>query len=197
MEYIFRTTTYDVEALVPEMAKALEKRAEMNAAAAVMSGAQKKRKKQSAAKKRGMQGIYGIALLVLALYLLLPSLGDIRGNLLKVFAAIWSGSAAAYTFMLMIRGDDAAKPSTKNYEKPARNFLAHIAKGEPSEIRFNEDGMTFVGAPTVLYRDLERFIETPAGYFLTWTNKAATFLQKKDLAEGDAETFAAFVTAHL
>ena len=57
--------------------------------------------------------------------------------------------------------------------------------------------MTFKGAPTIPYADLDYFVEAPSAYLVSWTHQAATFLQKKDLVLGKEETFADFVTERL
>ncbi|MBR7150505.1 MAG: YcxB family protein [Oscillospiraceae bacterium] len=201
MTYVFRTTTYDVEALMPELKQALLKRSELMDAAAAEARARDPRAKtpeQMAAKKRISRSIYGIVLLVLAVYLVLMAVQQPERRVLAGIAAAWAFGAAAWTILHAVRPNpNEGKKTEKDFEKPARGLLTHIAKAEPCEISFDEKGMTFAGAPTVLYRDLEYFVETPSAYLVSWTNKAATFLQKKDFLEGDMESFADFVIMRL
>lgn len=201
MEYVFKTTTYDVEALMPELVQALEKREELLEQAREEARAKNPRIKspeQMAAKKRIFNLVYGLVLLALGVYLVMVAVTERESWVLAALAAVWSFGAAAYAFLRVLRPNpNEGKKKSEDFEKPARSLLTHLAKAEPCEIHFDEKGMTFAGAPAISFKELEYFIETPSAYLVTWSNKAATLLQKKDLTVGSAAAFPDFVITRI
>ena len=193
MEYIFRTTAYDVAALTPEVGKALEKRAERYSRQrlpgmwkATDKLSQRSGTQQMTPGRLRYRRFVGVVLIVLGLFMMIPGLMKPQELLLPLFAG----------FCALVFGIESLwstrKKRTNRFEKAARKFLSDVSKAETVEVLFSEEGMVIGDRPLIPYSDMKDFIETQAGYLITWADQAA-FLQKKDfLGESSAE-FANFV----
>ena len=205
MEYTFRTSAYDVELLVPEVSQALETRVEL-ASRKRLPGMWKvtdslSQKHTSDPMPRGRliyRRVVGIALIVLGLFMMIPGLMKPQELLLPLFAgvcglvfginALWSTRKKPVKETTGEPAGEQTKKPSKRFEDTARTFLTNLAKVEPTEVRFSEDGMHLGEHAVIGYGEIEHFIETPLGYLLSWSTQA-TFLQKRDLQGGALEEF--------
>ena len=210
MEYIFQTSAYDVEQLVPEVSVALEKRVELASRRRVPgmwkatdSLSQKGGAQQMTRGRLVYRRVVGIALIVLGLLMLIPGLKEPEELLLPLIAGIcgiaigihslWSTRKKPEKETKEASAQMPEKKLSKRFEGTARTFLSNLAKVGQTEVRFSEDGMQLGEAALIAYGEMEYFIETPQGYLVAWGTQA-TFLQKKDL-QGDAgDEFHAFVS---
>lgn len=208
MEYMFRTSAYDVDALVPEVSEALGKRVEL-ASRRRLPGLWKLTDsltqledvpKEMPRSRLIYRRVVGVALIVLGLFMLIPGLKEPQELLLPLIAgvvgvligvhALWS------TFKQPSNEPKKAVVSPKHYEDTAKTFLDNLAKIESTEVRFSERGMELGEQATIRFEEMEYFIETQAGYLIAW-GKQATFLQKKDLQLGEDESFQTFVSEQM
>ena len=219
MEYIFRTSEYDVEQLVPEVSVVLEKRVELASRQrlpgmwkATDSGAQKSGTPRPMTRGRLIyRRVVGIALIVLGLFMMISGLMKPQELLLPLFAgvcglvfginALWStrkkeGEEAVEVTEAAESVKEPEKKLSKKYESTARTFLTNLANVGTTEVRFSEEGM-HLGEQTVIpYAEMEYFFETPLGYLIAW-GRQATFLQKQDLQHDDETEFRGFVACRV
>ena len=219
MEYIFRTSEYDVEQLVPEVSVVLEKRVELASRQrlpgmwkATDSVAQKSGTPRPMTRGRLIyRRVVGIALIVLGLFMMISGLMKPQELLLPLFAgvcglvfginALWStrkkeGEEAVEVTEAAEPAKEPEKKLSKKYESTARTFLTNLANVGTTEVRFSEEGM-HLGEQTVIpYAAMEYFFETPLGYLIAW-GRQATFLQKQDLQHDDETEFRGFVACRV
>ena len=208
MEYLFHTTGYDVEGLVPEVSEALGKRAELASrrrlpglwkltdSLAQQGGGSEKMPRGRLIYRR----VVGAALIVLGLLMLIPGLRKPEELLLPLIAGILGVVIGAHALWSTFKQpkEDAKKVSVspKRFEDTAKTFLDSLAKIESTEVRFTENGMALGEQAVIRFEEMEYFIETQAGYLIAW-GRQATFLQKKDLLLGEDEGFQSFISERL
>lgn len=208
MEYIFRSSAYDVESLIPEVSGALEKRVELSSRQRLPGlwkltdslTQQGEAPKEMPRRRLIYRRIVGTALIVLGLFMLIPGLREPKDLLMPLIAgvcgvvigihALWS------TFKTPKEAPRTVRASKKKYEDTAKTFLENLAKFESTEVRFSEGGMELGEQTRIRFDEIEYFIETQAGYLIAW-GRQATFLQKKDLQHEDAVGFQDFVSERL
>lgn len=193
MEYIFRTTAYDAAALVPEVGKALEKRAELYSRQRVpgiwkLTDRLPKNTEpyQMTRGRRVYRRVIGVVLLLMGLFLLIPGLIKPAELLVPLLAGVCGVGAGIYALW------STRKKRTNRFEKAARKFLSGVSNAEPAEVRFSEAGMMIGDEPAVPYSDMEYFLETQSGYLITWAARGV-FLQKKDFQGESLAEFSDFV----
>jgi len=197
MEYRFYTSTYNVDALLPEVSQALEQRMETYSRQQ-LPGVWKQidRVPGSGAPhtttpgRRVYRRVTSILLIAVGLFLLIPGLvrpDELLGPLVAGALAVGAG----IYFLWSTR-----KNRTTRFQKEARAFLAQVAQSEPTEVSFTGEGMQLGDRPLIPYSQIQYHFQTPSGHFITWENQAV-FLQQKDLTDGDAEEFASFLRAQL
>lgn len=197
MEYVFVTSQYDVEALVPEVSRALEKRLELASRERLPGLWKRTDELASGAAPRQMprgrviyRRIIGVIMIALGLFLLIPAL--VKPSEMPV--AVITGICGVIVGVNALR---STRRKTANPQgKRARNLLDGIASGDPAEVRFLEAGMRLSDRSVVFFEELEYFIETESGYLLTWGSQGI-FLQKKDLIGDAAENFEQFVSERI
>lgn len=205
MTYVFHTSAYDVDALVPEVSEALGKRVELASrrrlpglwrltdSLAQQGGEPKEMPRGRLIYRR----IVGTALIVIGLFMLIPGLREPKELLLPLIAgilgvligvhALWS------TFKPPKEEPQRAGVSPKRFEDTAKTFLDNLAKIDSTEVRFSEEGMELVEQVMINFEEIEYFIETQSGFLIAW-GRQATFLQKKDLQDAEPEEFLDFVS---
>lgn len=214
MEYIFHTSAYDVEQLVPEVSVVLEKRVEL-ASRQRLPGIWKAT--DSMAQKGGAPGrmtrgrllyrrIVGAALIVLGLFMMIPGLKEPDKLLLPLIVGICGivvGAHSLWSTRKKQEKETAEEPAkgpgkklSKKYETTARNFLTNLANVGGTEVRFSEEGMRLGEHAVIPYAAMEYFFDTPLGYLIAW-DRQATFVQKKDLQNGDETEFRGFIACRV
>lgn len=197
MAYCFQTTHYDISALQHEVAAALEKRMEAEgrkrlpglwAAIDRLPGGQKPN--EMTRGRRIYRRVVGTLLLLVGLFLAIPGLvapDELLGPLLVGLFAM--GTAVYYLY-------STRKNRVTSAEKQAHKLLEAIAKAPSQPVSFTDEGMQLQGQAPIPYEEIIFYDETPSGILLNWSDQA-TFLQKKDLTEGEWIGFAAFLRAKL
>jgi len=197
MQYTFQTSQYQVSDLLPEVTAALEKRMEAEGRRR-LPGLWKvidrlpggKAPYEMTKGRRIYRRVMGILLLLVGLFLVIPGLvapDELLGPLLVGLLAV--GTAIYYLY-------STRKSRRSSFEKQAQTLLENIAKAEPQPVVFTDAGMQLKEGSLVSYADMVFFTETPSGLLLNWADQA-TFLQKKDLEEGEWAAFSAFLRERL
>lgn len=208
MEYIFCTSAYDVESLVPEVSEALGKRVELASRQRLpglwkltdsltqQGGAPKEMPRSRLLYRR----IVGIALIVLGLFMLIPGLREPEELLVPLIAGVCGVAIGIHalwsTFKTPKEAPRTVRAPKKQYEDTAKTFLDNLAKIGSTKVRFSEEGMALGEQALIRFEEMEYFIETQAGYLIAW-GRQATFLQKKDLQHGEDAEFQTFISERL
>ncbi len=191
MDYCFRLTPYDRAALTPQLALALEKRTEALSRAKMprlwaridrLNEKHRGADKKAIRKARIRFRIYGILLLLLGLFLLIPGLLSPK----ELFVPMLIGIIAVLSgvFYLWI----GRNQTNARYARAADKLLSSAENVPAAEVRFTPEGMTPDGGQTAAYSDFDFLIETDDLFVFTWSGHL-TVLQKKDLISGDAAAF--------
>lgn len=199
MEYIFRITQYNADALEDEVAAALKLRLELYSRKRLpalwrfVDRNNSRRASEGVIKRWSIiSKIYGIVMVVMGIILLVPGLLDPRELLVPLIAGMISvvfGVGCIWPWR---------KQSNRKFHKIAENLLAGMRKPleetteAPLLVRFTEEGMSLPNNSFIAYQDFQTIIEVDSIYFLIWRDKV-TILQKKDLVEERQEAFLAFL----
>lgn len=200
MQYTFQTSQYQVSALLPEVSAALEKRMETEGRKrlpGLWKAIDRQREGKAPIKvnemtrgRRIYRRVVGTLLLLVGLFLVIPGLvasDELLGPLLVGLFAV--GTAIYYLY-------STRKNKVTAAQKQAERLLEAIAKAPAQPVIFSDAGMLLREGAPVPYEKISFYTETPSGLFLNWAEQA-TFLQKKDLTEGEWTTFSAFLREKL
>ena len=211
MKFTFHTSVYDVESLVPEVAEALEKRMELTSRRALPGlwrltdslNRQNEAPGEMPRRRVLYRRVVGTALIVLGLFILIPGLKEPEDLLLCLIAGICGVAIGAHALWTTFRKPKSAAPAKpaahripKQFTDTADTFLNSIAAAGSTEVPFSDEGMQLSPNALITFGEMEYFLETPSGYLITW-GRQATFLQKKDLRDGEQEEFMDWVSARL
>lgn len=199
MEFVFQLSNYDGPSLETETAELLRQRLEaysreavpglwkvtdrLNAHAAKRSGR---------AKRRERYRIYGVLLIVLGIFALVPGLMEpripslIAAGGFAVVMGVWS---------LCLREKRHLRPPA-SCRKEAAELLAGRRSMDwaalRTEVRFDEAGMTVSAGEsreTVSYSEMTGAFESERLWLLVYSGEKALLLQKRDLISGEAGAF--------
>lgn len=198
MEFLFRLSNYDDPALETETAELLRQRLEARSRQ-VMPGMWKVTDKMNAhasegrEKRRKRYRIYGVVLLALGVFALVPGLMEPR-----VPSLIFSGGFAAVMglWCLCFRERSSLQPPA-SCKKEAAALLKVRRETDwetlRAEVRFDEAGWsvhTAEDSSRTAYDQLWGVFETERLWLLAYEKNMALLLQKKDLVSGAAGEFA-------
>lgn len=198
MEFHFELSRYDSDIFRLQVSKALEKRTEsvsrekypmlwnftdkLNSMGKVSDKAVKKR--------RSRYKLYGILLLLIGLFLLIPSLTAPREMLVTLLAGLFAALTGILYFRLG-RKTNNTKPTS--FDKAAELLFTKYKDTHTGNVTviFTDNSVKLAGE-SFAYEKIERFIITEDLFILFWDKKVAV-LQKKDLSSGKVEEFIDFV----
>ena len=193
-KYIFKLSPYDINGLLPQVSKALEKRTEL-VSRECYPGLWKQTDKLRASSGQGQNRlrtkVLSILCILLGIFLFVPGLVKPQELLVPLLAGAVAIGAG-------IGGLWRSRKHKKNpFDKSARLLLAgkDEAPAEPVEVEFSESGMTIPAengeTETVSYDKFECVIETEDCILFVFEERV-TLLQKRDLVGGTPEEFCAF-----
>ena len=191
--YIFQISSYDINCLLAQVSKALEKRTELisrerypgmwHFTDRMNTAAQGKRRSSFRTK------LLSIVCLVAGIFLLVPGL--IKPQ--ELFMPLLAGTAA---LMIGIVGLWCSRKNKKNpFDKSAKLLLTGkdvIPEGQAITVIFSDNGMTIPAdnnnTEFVSYNDFECAIETTDAFLFVYGDRV-TVLQKKDLTTDNLKDF--------
>jgi hypothetical protein len=200
MEYVFVLSEYDDAAFKSQVSKALEKRTELVSREEhpkLWKFTDKINSKgetsEEVLKKRHIRyRIYGIILMILGFFLLIPSLMDPKEMLFPLlFGAFTLGMGILY----FRYGRKSKKDKLTSFDKAAIKLFSEYEKipNDKVSVNFTNDEVKLEEKATIGYSEIERVFITEDLIILIW-NKKITVLQKKDLSSGNIEEFIDFIT---
>lgn len=191
--YIFQISSYDINCLLAQVSKALEKRTELisrerypgmwHFTDRMNTAAQGKRRSSFRTK------LLSIVCLAAGIFLLVPGLVEPQ----ELFMPLLAGTAA---LMIGIVGLLCSRKNKKNpFDKSAKLLLTGkdvIPEGQAITVIFSDDGMTIPAdnnnTEFVPYNDFECAIETTDAFLFVYGDRV-TVLQKKDLTTDNLKDF--------
>lgn len=203
MEFIFRLSGYDDPSLDEETVQLLSKRLEarsreevpglwkvidgLNAYAAKDSGREKRRRRYR---------IWGVILIALGIFVLVPGLVEPRTPVLIAAGVV--GIVFGFLHFLPI-GEKSSSASAASCRREAAKLLSQRRGVDWSlpenrtELRFDGAGLSVLAGEkedAVPYGEMTAVYETERLWLLLCGGEQAILLQKKDLTKGDAAEFA-------
>jgi hypothetical protein len=206
--FLFQISSYEQPALDREAEELLRQRLEAHSRRTV-PGMWKvtDRVNAHAAKGPGREGrrgryrVYGVLLIALGVFVLVPGLLEPRTP-----ALIWAGGFAIFAgvleFCLVRRRSAPNIPAA--CKKEARLLLAGRRAidwaNNPAQVRFDETGMTVCSGETeqmIPYDKLKSAFETEHLWLLVDQEEQAFLLQRRDLISGEADKFFPYILRKL
>ena len=202
MEFVFHLSAYDDPALDGETVRLLTQRLEAHSRE-VMPGLWKATdglnayaaKGPGREKRRTRYRIYGVFLIALGVFVLVPGLMEPRTPVLigTGILAILSG----FVEFALVREKRPPKPPASCRKEAARlleqrRSIDWSLPENRTELCFDGEGMSIHAGEetkTVTYADMTAVFETDRLWLLVYGAEQAVLLQKKDLAAGDPEKF--------
>ncbi len=193
-EFCFRLEPLEVQALLPQLSRALEQRTERLSRERFPGLWRVTDRLQgsggSARRSRGRSRFLSILCIALGIFLFVPGLvrpAELLGPLLMGAVALGAGIGGLW------RG-------RKRREDPFRRSARLLLEGggrntarQGLELRFGEAGMLLPEGETVPCSAFECVLETRDLWLLVWAEQAAV-LQKCELPAGEAEAFRSFLS---
>ena len=198
MEFVFELTKYNDISFKSQVSKALEKRTELVSRDKHPQlwkytdklKSKKKAPEQVLEKRRSRYKVYGIVLLLLGLFLLIPSLMEPKEMLIPLLV----GAFTVGIGILNIKyGVKSKKVKLTPFDKAAIQLFREYEKNPTGKVTFTNDKIQLVGNVIIDYSEIERIFITEDLFILIW-NEKITVLQKKDLLSLNVEEFINFIT---
>ena len=202
--FLFQISSYDDPALDGETEELLRQRMEAHSRRA-MSGIWKATdalnsytdKGPGREKRQGRYRVYGVVLLALGVFVLVPGLAEPRVPIL-ILAGIIAIIAGLLSFFLSGKGRTAGVPASCKNE--AKKLLAGRRaidwRKAAAKIDFDETGITVTSGESreiIPYAQIAEVFESENLWLLMYHGERALLLQKKDLVSGDAAMFTSFI----
>jgi hypothetical protein len=199
MEFIFVLTKYNQVSFKPQVSKALEKRTELVSRKKLPKiwkytdkmNSKRKTSEEGLKNRRGRY-IYGIILLLLGFFLLIPSLMEPKEMLIPLLV----GAFTVGIGILNIRyGIKSKRVKLTSFDKAGIKLFSEYEKIPTVKVTvaFTSDKVHLVENVTIDYSEIEKFFITEDLFILIW-NERITVLQKKDLSSCNVEEFINFIT---
>ena len=195
--YIFQTSTYDADRLLPQVSKALEARTELLSrercpgmwCATDRVNAMVRGRRRSRLRTR----IMGILCLVLGLFLLIPGLMEPKGpSVVLITGAV--ATAAGIGGLWRSRAHRETP-----FDRAAKKLLSTVGRpsaGPGAEVTFSEGEMQIAAENAdpicVPYDEIECVIEAPDLFLLVYGDRVSV-LQRCDLTSGTADAFCQYL----
>lgn len=198
MDFTFQLSNYNQDDLEAQVCKALEKRSELSSRqrfpglwSSIDRLEGSKAPKPVRRRRASRYKIYGVVLLALGIFLLVPGLSEPEELLVPLVAGV----------VCVLMGLAYLMPRR---EKPSKKFRAMAVKllagaqtveqagNAPVLVCFSEAGMKLPDRDIIPFDCFDAIVETEGIYLFTW-NGRVTILQKRDLITGAEEDFLRFL----
>ncbi|HHX61076.1 MAG TPA: hypothetical protein GX707_10250 [Epulopiscium sp.] len=200
MGFVFVLTKYNDVSFKQQVSKVLEKRTELVSRNIHPQGwkyVDKMNSKENATeevlkKRRSRYKIYGVLLLLLGVFLLIPSLMAPKEMLIPLVV----GAFAACSGVLCFRPRKKFKKiKLTSFDKAAIKLFSEYAEIHTVKVTvsFTDDQVKLMENITIDYDEIEKVFITEDLLVLIW-NERITVLQKKDLSSCNVEEFINFIT---
>ncbi len=198
--FLFQISNYDEPALDVETAQLLCQRLEAHSRRALpgmwkVTDSMNKYAGEGPGrrKRRGRARVYGVILIALGIFVLVPCLVEPREPTLILVGAVAIIAGLFSLFLTRKEKTDVVPASCKKEaEKLLEGRRAINWNNANSKVEFDEKGMTISSGEnreTVSYNQISEMFESKHLWLLIYGREKALLLQKKDLVSGDADLF--------
>lgn len=199
MDYEFQISPYNNPSFVQQISCALENRTESTSREKypqmwkITDYFNSRKVSESFLKKRRFRSrIYGILLIIMGAFLLLPGFMEPQELAVPLFAGVLSLLIGIITLWY----SRAQKLQRKRFNQAALKLLKGLEEPPPVRVQFTQGGMKVADQQTVPYYDFNLVYETK-DLFLLMRKGQVTILQKKDMVTGNKEQFTSFLQDHI
>lgn len=199
MDFEFQISPYNNPSLVQQVSHALESRTEFISREKYPQiwkitdyFSSKKVSEVVLKRRRSRYRIYGILLIILGIFLLVPGLMEPHKLLVPLVAGMIGILAGGFTLW----NCGAQKQQSKQFEQAATKLLKDLEVPQSVRVRFTQDGMKIADQQIVPYSDFNFVCETEDLFLLTW-NEKVSILQKQDMVTGNKEQFISFLKGQI
>ena len=203
IEFIFQVKEYDIEALLPQVSKALQRRIELRnqqMRPGKVDPAQMTEQQRKQARRKSI--ILGIIWIAVGIYFLIS--GFTREE--KAILPLVIGVIALFLGVKNLIPQRSKPVNTDRFDKAAREFLVGHKENlgeQEHQVCFSDEEMIIVtGAvedldqEAVTYDEVEFAMETEDIFLLVHGGRGV-MLQKKDITLGSADEFRDYMAAHI
>ena len=200
MKFVFVLTKYNDVSFKPQVSKILEKRTELVSRKKYLQmwkyvdkmNSKEKVSEEVLKKRRSRYKIYGIILLFLGFFLLIPSLMEPKEMLIPLLVGVFTICIGLLYFMY---GKKLKKIKLTSFDKAAIKLFNEYEKIPTftATVIFTNDKVQLMEDVTIDYSEIEKIFITEDLFILIW-NEKITVLQKKDLSSCNMEEFIDFIT---
>lgn len=196
MDFVFHLSAYP-ETLLAQISQALGKRVELSSRRRLprlwtltdrLRSGQKAPDPVLNARRRRYRA-YGVVLVLMGLFLLIPGLIKPR----ELPGPLFAGAFALVLGILYLL---PRRSNTARFDKTAGQVLSRFQGLAGTTICFSESGITVDGSFLIGYEALEFVLETEDAVLLTWETKPL-LLQKKDLSHAAVDDWLVFLNERI
>ena len=201
MDFVFVLTKYNDAVFKPQVSRALELRTELLSRDKQQKlwkfvdkmNSMKKAPEEVLKKRYVRYRIYGIILIFLGFFLLIPSVVRIKEIVIPL---IWSIFAIALGLFYFRNGKKPKKVKETSFDKAAAKLFNDYKDLPSVKVIFTDDKIQLGENITIEYSNIERIFMTEDLFIIIW-NERITVLQKKDLLSSNLEEFIGFIRSKL
>jgi len=198
MKFVFVLSEYNDVLFKSQVSKALEKRTELVSRKEHPKmwkyidkmNSKEKAPEEVLKKRRSRYKIYGIFLLFLGFFLLIPSLMDPKEMLIPL---IVGASTVSIGIIYLMYGRKSKKAKLTAFDKAAIKLFSEYEAIPRCQVTFTNEKIQLKGNHTICYSEIEKIFITDDLFILIW-NERITVLQKKDLTSYNVAEFINFIT---
>lgn len=201
MEFVFELSKYNNESFKRQVSKALEKRIELVSREEYPKmweyidkmNSKGKASEEVLKKRRRRYRVYGIFLIFVGFFLLIPSLMDPEKMLIPLLAGTFSAGLGIAYFRY---GRKTKKEKLTSFDRAAIQLFNEYEKisTEKVTVSFSDDKVQLAGNGAIDYCEISEIFITEDFFILIWKERI-TVLQKKDLSTCNIEEFINFITS--
>lgn len=211
IQFIFQIGAVNREEIFPQISAALEKRLEVRQRqmrpnrGPDLSALTEEQRKAFEKQQRIKSIIWGVILVAIGLYLLIPNLSQPKDAVLQIVVGAFAAIMGISNVLKAIRKPNQAPKDRTKFDNAAREFLdgqAENTKDKNLQIAFFEEELAIITGEledleqeAVSYADVEVTVETKDAFLMTH-NGRGILLQKKDITVGDVDDFRDFIKSH-
>ncbi|NLM75049.1 MAG: hypothetical protein GX187_03020 [Clostridiaceae bacterium] len=200
MEFVFVLNKYNDEAFKSQVSKALEMRTELISRSEYprmwkyidKMNSKKKVSGEVLKKRRSRYKVYGIFLIFMGFFLLIPSLMKPGELLIPLVTGIFTVGLGILYFRY---GRKSGQEKLTSFNKAAIQLLNEYEKIPEGQVTvtFTDDKVLLAGNGEIGYDEIDKIFITEDFFIIIWKERI-TVLQKKDLLSCNAEEFIGFIT---
>lgn len=199
MEYIFDLSKYDEDKFIFQVTNTLEKMTELNSREKYKNiwkttdklNAKEKVSEQVMIKRKKRSKLYAVVLILLGLFLLIPSLIDPKEMKIPLIISIFTLCVGILNLLSISK-----YKKKSSFAKASEKLFSEYKNIPKIQIIFREDKIQILDNFAIEYNEIEKFFLSEDFYIVIW-NERITVLKKNDLIKEDESEFMEFIRRKL